>query len=216
MGMNWRLASRLSVITLAILVVLLVAILQHNTNASSPTIQQSASAQNDTAANTASTQGTDLGGKPAPNFRLTDQAGKQISLTQFKGEPVILTFLYTNCPDECPLTAEKLHTTLQSMGSSAQHVAVVAVSTDPARDTVAAALKFSKAHNMQDSWHYLVGTRSELVPVWTSYGIYAQPNQQQVNHSLGLFLIDTQGNERLFLDSNFTPNQLADNIKTLL
>lgn len=211
MGMNWRLASRLSVITLAILVVALVAILQHN-NAGLPPAQGAASTQT----GTATTQGTDLGDKPAPDFHLTDQFGKAVSLSQFKGKPVILTFLYTNCPDACPLTAEKLHTTMQNMGSDAQNVGVLAVSTDPARDTVAAALKFSQAHNMQDYWHYLVGTRETLLPIWTSYGIFAQADQQKVNHSLGLFLIDKEGNERIFLDNDFTPEQLAANLKALL
>ncbi|HLZ61007.1 MAG TPA: SCO family protein [Ktedonosporobacter sp.] len=211
MSMNWRLASRLSVISLAILVVVLVAILQHNNAASPPA--QGVAAQTST---TTTVQGADLGGKAAPDFHLTDQFGKAISLSQFKGKPVILTFLYTNCPDACPLTAEKLHTTMLSMGSDTQNVGVLAVSTDPARDTEAAALKFSQAHNMQDYWHYLVGPRETLSPIWTAYNIFAQPDQQKVNHSLGLFLIDKAGNERTFLDNDFTPEQLATNLKVLL
>ncbi len=216
MSINWRLASRLSVITLAILVVGLLAVLQHrNTGVSAP--QNAANVQTNTTA--ATTQGTDLGNKPAPDFHLTDQFGAPISLSQFKGKPVILTFLYTSCPDACPLTAEKIHTTLQSMGSDAQNIAVVAVSTDPQHDTIDAALKFSKAHNMQDYWHYLVGTRSTLSQVWAAYSIFAQAdsvNQQTVNHSLGLYLIDKQGNEHVFLNNDFTPEQLATNLKTLL
>jgi protein SCO1/2 len=210
--MNWRLASRLSVITLAILVVALVAVLQRN-NAG---VTSTPSASITTNTNTSGLQGTDLGSTPAPDFRLTDQLGKQVALSQFKGKPVVLTFLYTNCPDECPLTAEKLHSTMQVLGSDAQNVGVVAVSTDPKRDTVDAALKFSKMHNMQDYWHYLVGTHDTLSSVWKSYSIYAQPGQQTVNHSLGVFVIDKQGRERVFLSNDFTPDQLAANLKLLL
>src|SRR5690349_12996288 len=83
-GMSWRLASRLSVITLAILVVLVVTVIQ----------QQRAAQQK--------LQGTDLGMRAAQNFTLTDQYGKKVSLSQFAGKPVVLTFLYTNCPDVCP------------------------------------------------------------------------------------------------------------------
>jgi protein SCO1 len=208
---NWRLASRLSVITLAVLVVLTVALLQQQrSHTATPAI--------DSPSNTTSSalQGSDLGGTPAPNFSLTDQAGKQISLAQFKGSPVILTFLYTNCPDQCPLTAEKLHSTVQMLGQNAQHVSIIAVSTDPKRDTTAAAMNFSKAHNMQDYWHYLVGTRQSLGPVWASYHIFAQPQQQTVNHSLGIYLIDKQGRERIFMNSDFTPSQLTANLNTLL
>src|SRR5215471_13774070 len=127
MTMSWRLASRLSVITLALLVVLVVALFSlRNGSGGATTTPTSTSASN--------LLGTNLGSTPAPNFRLKDQYGNVISLAQFKGKPVVLTFLYTHCPDVCPLTAEKIHTTMQSLGNSAQNVAVVAVSMDPKGD----------------------------------------------------------------------------------
>ncbi len=210
--MNWRLASRLSVVTLAILVVVLVTILQQH----KPGVVQTSTVAAAPAAASTSLQGTDLGSQPAADFRLTDQYGKQIALSQFKGKPVVLTFLYTNCPDQCPLTAEKLHATLQDLGSDMQNVGIIAVSTDPRRDTVKAALNFSREHNMQDYWHYLVGPGAALTPIWSAYHIYAQPQQQTVNHSLGLFLIDKQGHQRIFLDNDFAPTTLANDLHILL
>ncbi|HZR39117.1 MAG TPA: SCO family protein [Ktedonobacteraceae bacterium] len=208
---NWRLASRLSVITLAILVVILVTLLQHkNTTTSSPSIPS------DTAASSSGLQGSDLGGQPAPDFVLTDQYGKQVSLAQFKGKPVVLTFLYTHCPDVCPLTAEKLHSTILDLGNDAQNVAVLAVSTDPKRDTMQSALDFSKAHGMQNYWHFLIGTEQKLAPIWSDYSIYAQAQQQTVDHSLAIYVIDKQGRERVYLGNDFIPTQLANNLKTLL
>ncbi len=212
MNINWRLASRLSVVTLALLVVALVTLLQHN-RSSVPAIPGNTGTNN---ASASGLMGTDLGGLPAPDFRLTDQFGQQVALSQFKGKPVVLTFLYTSCPDQCPLTAEKLHTVMQSLGGDAQKVAVISVSTDPAHDTVAAALDFSRKHNMQDYWHYLIGTHATLSPIWNAYNVYAQPQQQTVNHSLGLYVIDKQGNERVFMDNDFTPAQLTANLRTLL
>ncbi len=210
--MNWRLASRLSVVTLAILVVILVAIIQQNKTAS--TSNQPAS--NSAASTATQLQGTDLGSPPAPDFRLTDQFGKPVALSQFKGKPVVLTFLYTHCPDQCPLTAEKLHSTVQDLGKDAQNVGIVAVSTDPSRDTIAAAMNFSRVHSMQNSWHYLVGTHNMLEPVWSNYHINAQSQQQMVNHSLGLYLIDKQGRERIFLGNDFTPAQLTHDLQVLM
>lgn len=210
MSMNWRLASRLSVVTLAVLVVLLVTVLQQRHT----TLPISSNSSSNT--NTSILQGTDLGSTQATNFHLTDQYNKQVSLAEFKGKPLVLTFLYTSCPDQCPLTAEKLHSTLQILGNTAPSVGILAVSTDPARDTVSAALKFSQTHQMQNDWHYLVGTRNELAPIWSSYGIYARAGQQTVDHSLGLFVIDKQGRERVFLGSDFTPTQLATDLQVLL
>ncbi len=207
---NWRLASRLSVITLAVLVIVLVTLLQQR--------QQAATTVQATSPSTTASGllGTDLNGVAAADFSLTDQFGKQVSLSQYKGKPVVLTFLYTNCPDVCPLTAEKLHSTMQMLGQDAQNVGIIAVSTDPARDTQAAALKFSKAHNMQDSWHYLVGNEQQLSPIWSNYHIFAQQQQQTVNHSMGIYLIDKQGHQQVYEDNDFTPAQLADNLKILL
>ena len=207
--MSWRLASRLSVITLAILVVIIVTVIQQKQNQH---VQPASTA----ATSPSGLQGTDLGGTPAPNFQLTDQYGKPVSLAQFHGKPVVVTFLYTHCPDVCPLTAENLHTTLQKMGSDAKNVAIIAVSTDPKRDTTAEALKFSTEHNMQDYWHFLTGTQKELSPIWSSYSIYAQQMQQKVNHSTALYVIDKQGKERVYMGDNFKPAQMAANLQQLL
>src|SRR5438067_13499228 len=122
MHMSWRLASRLSVITLALLVVIIVTLLGTREH-----IGGFASGSSAPTGNSSGLQGTDLGGVPAPDFRLTDQYGKSVSLSQFKGKPVVVTFLYTHCPDQCPLTAEKLHAVMQSLGSDAQRVGVLAV-----------------------------------------------------------------------------------------
>lgn len=213
--MNWRLASRLSVITLAALVVIIVAVLGTRSGG------LTSNASNLTpAANSSGLQGTDLGGVPAPNFRLTDQFGRPVSLAQFKGKPVVLTFLYTHCPDQCPLTAEKLHAVMLSLGSDAQRVAVVAVSTDPRRDTTAAALNFSQVHRMQNYWHYLLGTESELSPVWSSYSVYAAPTPTStggsVAHTTAVYIIDKQGRERVFFGSDFTSEQLTKDLQILL
>ena len=209
MSMNWRLASRLSVVTLAALVLLLIGVYQLRHSTTSTTTSTSTSASG--------LQGTDLNSTPAPNFKLTDQYGKQVSLAQFKGKPVVVTFMYTSCPDQCPLTANKMHSALQLLGKNVANVGMLAVSTDPKRDTTAAALTFSKAHNMENSWHYLTGSQNQLAPVWASYNTFAQViNQQTVSHGLGLYVIDKQGNERVFLDNNFEPTQLADDLQILL
>ena len=140
--MNWRVASRLSVVTLALLVILVVALF------SLRSISSGQSLPSNPATDGAGLQGTDLGGVPAPAFRLTDQFGKPVSLAQFRGKPVVLTFLYTHCPDVCPLIAEQLHSVMLDLGQEAQHVGVLAISVEPTRDTIAAALAFSQVHHM--------------------------------------------------------------------
>jgi protein SCO1/2 len=147
---------------------------------------------------------------------LTDQSGQQISLAQFKGKPVVLTFLYTHCPDVCPLTAEHLHSTLLKMGNDAKNVGILAISTDPKGDDQAAAVEFTRNHNMQDYWHFLIGTHEQLSPVWSAYSVYAQQQQTTVNHSFAVYVIDKQGNMRAFIGQDFKPDQLAGYLDALV
>lgn len=209
MRMSWRLASRLSVVTLALLVVIVVAFWGLRTN-------------NTTAGATPSTnqsglQGTDLGSTPAPDFRLTDQSGRPVALSQFRGEPVVLTFMYTRCPDVCPLTAEKLHQVQLLLGRDAAHVEMLAVSIDPRGDTRTAALKFSQTHKLTTNWHYLIGTHDQLSPVWNAYSVYAQDAMEnKITHTDALYLIDKQGRERVFFADDFTNQQLTSDLRVLL
>src|SRR6266852_4779135 len=210
--MNWRLASRLSVVTLALLVVLTVAVLGLRNATGAPLVGSSSSP-------TASSglQGTDLGGVRAPAFQLHDQFGRLVTLAQFAGKPVVLTFMYTHCPDVCPIMAERLHSVMVGVGADAQRVAVVAISVDPHGDSVAGALNFSQVHHMTDYWHFLVGTHEELSPVWTAYAIDAQPVAATASmHTAILYVIDKQGRERVLLDQDFTTAQLSGDLKTLL
>jgi protein SCO1/2 len=209
--MSWRLASRLSVIALALLVVLVVAILSlrngiGGTTTSNPSTSQSG------------LQGTDLGSMAAPDFRLKDQFGKEITLSQFKGKPVVLTFLYTHCPDVCPLTADKLNVAMQNLGKDAQQVTVLAVSMDPKGDTAAAAQNFSRIHKLGDYFHFLIGTHDELAPVWASYSVNAQAATSAgvVSHSTAIYVIDKQGRERVLLDNDFSSAQATTDLKILL
>ena len=206
MRMSWRLASRLSVVTLALLVVIIVALWGLRNGNS---IVAGATPSN--------LQGTDLGSTPAPDFRLTDQFGQPISLSQFRGEPVVLTFMYTRCPDVCPLAAEKLHTVQVQLGQDASRVTMLAVSMDPQGDTQAAALNFSQAHKLNSGWHYLTGTQNQLAPVWQEYSVFAQPaTSTTVTHTEALYVIDKQGRERIFFTDDFTSTQLTNDLTVLL
>ncbi len=214
--MNWRLASRLSVVTLAVLVVLIVAVVGTRVGKSASTISTVGNSGQTT--DPSGLQGTYLGSIAAPGFHLTDQAGQAVSLAQFKGMPVVLTFFYTHCPDACPLAAEKLHQTMMQLGSSAQKVGVIAVSVDPKGDTPTTALSFIKAHQLQGYLHYLLGTQAELAPVWSSYAEFAAPAtvNSSVSHTTALYVIDQQGRERVFLGDDFTSAQLTADLQILL
>ncbi len=218
--MNWRLASRLSVLTLAILVVIVIAVLGTRAGGLASTAPSSTVGSGNPTTDPAGLQGTYLGSVSAPGFSLTDQSEQPISLAQFKGKPVVLTFFYTHCPDACPLTAEKLHQSLLALGSNAQKIGVIAISVDPKGDTPANAQSFIKVHRLQGYLHYLLGTESELSPIWSSYSVFAAPTPSatsgSVSHTTALFVIDGQGRERIYFGDDFTSAQLTTDLQLLL
>ncbi len=119
-------------------------------------------------------RGTELTARSvATDFQLTDQFGLSRSLSEHAGDVVLLTFLYTHCPDICPVVADHVREVHRLLEDYADEVSIVIVSVDPERDTVEAALEYSEARQMQEVWSYLVGTEEELRPVWEAY--YVDP-----------------------------------------
>ena len=115
-------------------------------------------------------QGTELDPSDvAPPFHLSDQFGHHLGLQDMAGKVVVLTFLYTYCPDVCPIATETLRRAHQLLGNDASQVEFVAVSVDPRRDSVERAYRYSQEKGMQDRWRFLVGTEEQLAPVWQAY-----------------------------------------------
>lgn len=171
----------------------------------------------------ASLQGTSLGGSMAPNFTLTDQNGESVSLAGLRGHPVVLTFFYTHSTDDCPVTASKFQTVLKELGSQLSDVRWIAVSIDPVGDTPQNATAFVAQHGLTGSLHYLLGTQNQLVPIWTAYSVAVEAGTAApgsagagaIQHTGGVWLIDAQGRERVYLNVAFDPKTLASDLKIL-
>ena len=194
---------------------------------------------------TASFEGTELSPvQMATDFQLNDQFENRVSLSDLTGKVVVLTFLYTNCPDICPVITETLKRAHTQLGADANEVRMVAVSVDPARDTVEEVHGYSTRSGMLDRWAFLVGTEYELTPIWSAYYIAAQRQGLEesggaldhladeadshtdadleelgylVTHSSAAYLIDRKGRLRvLFTELSLDPEPLLHDIRLLL
>ena len=165
---------------------------------------------------------------PAFDFRLTDQDGRSVSFSSYRGKAVALTFLYTHCPDICPLIADQMRVTYGRLGNLTSRVAFVAVSVDPNGDTLAAIRAFLKTHRVEGILTYLDGSFAQLRPVWAHYYVgsdattvnreavaASQPTPQQVGHTAIVYVIDPKGEIRAFLPGNFDPKDLEADLKIL-
>ena len=161
--------------------------------------------------------GTDLGATAAPDFTLTDgMTGRAVTLSTQHGQVVALTFLYTNCPDVCPLTASRFRSAQTELQADAGRVTFIAISVDPDRDTPQAVQTFSATHGLASNWFYLVGGRAQLSPVWAAYGIGVQAGSGTVTHNDAVYLIDKSGRERVLLHSEDLAADLANDLRALL
>jgi protein SCO1 len=141
----------------------------------------------------------------APAFTLDDQFGKPVSLADYRGKAVLLTFLYVHCPDVCPLIAAALRTTTDKLAAHAKNVQVVAISVDPVGDTPKAVRKYLAARGVLHRFEYLVGTKRQLAAVWAKYHIAAEPDaklKRLVGHTGIVIGIDAGGKERTYYPSD--------------
>ena len=163
--------------------------------------------------------GTELEKNAAPDFTLTDGvSGKSVTLSSLRKKTVALAFLYTRCPDVCPLTAGQFSAAQRALGDDASKVEFVAVSVDPEGDTPTAVREFSDLHDLSERWHYLIGPRPQLEAVWALYGIgsFASSGARAVEHNDAIYLIDGRGRERAILYSSDPTNWLLDDLGALI
>ena len=160
--------------------------------------------------------GTDLGGHDAPDFTLTDGlTGDTVTLSSLRGNVVALAFLYTRCPDVCPLTAAQFRAAQKQLGADAARVRFVAVSVDPDGDTPAAVRAFSEARDLKD-WRYLIGPRAALQAVWASYGVGAYDQGVTVSHNDAIYVIDAKGRERELIHSDVALADFVADLRAVL
>ncbi len=190
--------------------------------------------------------GTVIRPEVAPPFELVDQHGRPAILSDSNGRVVVLAFLYTTCPDICPLTTEALRRAHQLLGEDAGQVDFMAVTVDPDRDSIERARQYTVERGMEDRWRFLVGTEDQLKPVWRSYWLDPIRNFPAnssashdddhggtveddgpsdpspvpgylVSHTAPVFLIDRDGYRRvLFTSLDLDPRPLVHDVRLLL
>lgn len=153
-------------------------------------------------------------------FSLTDQDGRRVTLSQYRGQVVVLSFMYSHCRDACPLMATEIRGALDELPHGLS-VPVLAVSVDAAHDTPASARAFLAREHMTGRMRFLLGPPEQLRRVWKRYGI--QPHfdrsgrRYRGGHSAYVMLIDRHGLLRVgFPASQLVPEDLAHDIKLLL
>ena len=158
------------------------------------------------------------GARPAPAIdTLRDQTGHVFSLASLRGRTVAVAFFDSHCHQECPLQGRALATAERSL-PAAQRPVLVAVSVNP-RDTPGSAARAAQAWGLAGAapWHWLMGTRGELAPVWNAYRIYVSPRpvNGDIVHTEALYLVDRRGYERSAYVWPFAPRFVTLDLRAL-
>lgn len=152
----------------------------------------------------------------APNFTLEDQSGKPVSPAAQRGRWLVVTFLYTHCPDVCPLIAAQLDRAIATPTGRKAQLRVIAVSVDPVRDTLPAVRRYAVTHRLAPTFHWGIGSRARLERVWHAYHVAAQPGPRgTVTHSTFEILVDPEGKERLIYDQSIKASELTSDLLKL-
>lgn len=136
----------------------------------------------------------------APNFTLIDQAGKQFRFNPASGKLVLVTFVYTTCPDVCPLFSAHFAAIQRTLeAEKRENYSLLTISTDPKGDTPAKLKAYGEAFKADfKHWHFLTGSPQALSEVWKNFGVNVKDHGNgQIQHTNLTTLIDGKGLRRV-------------------
>jgi protein SCO1 len=156
----------------------------------------------------------------APDFALISQNGAKVTLKSLRGKVVAVTFIYTWCPDVCPMLTDKMARVQDELGSDfGSQVAFVSITIDPERDTPDVLKEYAEAFDANlAGWSFLTGEPAAVHEVARRYGVAVAPAADgQVDHTLLTTLVDRGGVMRVqYLGYRFDEEEFRHDLLDLL
>jgi len=152
-----------------------------------------------------------------PDFRLLDPDGKWRSLSEFRGQYVMLFFGFTQCPDVCPTSLARAAAVRNALAAEGIPVQVIFVTVDPERDTPPLLREYTKAFD--PSFLGLRGDPKLTKETADAFRIFYEKvptgKSYTMNHTALTYIFDKEGRPRLAMGHNQSPEQYAADIRTL-
>ncbi len=170
-------------------------------------------------------------GNQVPNFNLTNQDGKRISMNDFRGKATAVTFIYSRCPlpNYCILMSKHFSDLANQLNDNAElkdKIRLLSISFDPATDTPAKLKEYGRGYLGKDSktdfsvWQLATGTDKETKTVADFFGLRYEVDQNdktQFNHSLRTVVITPDGKvRRVFSGNEWTTDELLKELQSAL
>jgi protein SCO1 len=157
---------------------------------------------------------------PAPPFALTSQDGKPVTFAALRGKAVVVTFIYTGCPDICPLLTQKMAQLQDELGKNfGTKIAFVSITLDPEHDTSEVLQQYAQLFGAKpEGWAFLTGPPEAIRDVAHRYGIFFSRNQDgSIDHTQLTTLVDPGGQMRVqYLGGRFDADEFRHDLMSLI
>ncbi len=153
------------------------------------------------------------------NFVLTDQDGRPQEFRKFRGQPAVINFIYTSCPDVCTLLTASLKILRERLTPrEAGSVRFLSITMDPEVDTPEILKAYSRRRQAAAAnWWWLTGKAAELAPVWQEFGVSVKRlDRGLIEHTTLTVVADAEGNMRFaYFGSAPDPAALLEDLRAL-
>jgi protein SCO1 len=158
--------------------------------------------------------------RTAPDFTLTSQDGMRVSLRDYRGRVVAVTFIFASCTDTCPLLTDTMARVQDKLGSTfGSQIAFVSITVDPDRDTPGVLKQYAQNFGANlEGWAFLTGDPGAIREIGRRYGVFAKKTASgDVDHTFLTSLIDPKGNLRVqYLGVRFDLEEFRGDLLKLL
>lgn len=160
-------------------------------------------------------------GQAAPDFSLIDQNRARVTLSEFRGKVVAITFVYTRCPfpNFCfRLTNNFARLQKRFAREMGRDLILLTITLDPIHDQPETLAAYGRTWNIDPKgWHVLTGQPAEIQRFCDRFGVAFYPDEGEFIHSLHTLVVDRQGKLAANLEGNeFTAEELGDLVQTAL
>jgi protein SCO1/2 len=160
------------------------------------------------------------------SFNLTNTDSAQVAFPDnYKGEISVISFIYTHCPDVCPIITANMRN-IQSELQDTNNVEFIEITFDPQRDTPSVLKKYKETYRLNDQFQLLTADTSTINSLLDKMNILAQKTQIDslkqnssnyfMRHSNTIYLMDKQGRIRAeYMASRVPPEHVVEDLQKL-
>jgi protein SCO1/2 len=160
-------------------------------------------------------------GEPVPDFEFADQNQQRVALSQFAGEVVVVTFIYTRCPN--PNYCFRLNSNLARLQKRfaqrlGHDLVLLSIVVDPEHDQGKTLSNYANIWRANpQGWHFLTGPLPDIQKVTRMFGMDFWNGEGVVTHSFHTIVVDQRRKLAANIEGNqFTAQQLGDLVETML